>query len=294
MESTKSRKGIILAGGKGMRLMPITLTTSKQLMPVHDKPMIYYPLSTLMLTGIKEFLIITTPKDQKAFQYLLGSGKNLGIDFKYAIQEEPKGIAEAFLIGEQFIGNSNIALILGDNLFHGNDLISILQSASLQKIGGTVFAYPVSDPNRYGVVEIDNYGNVISIEEKPDKPKSKYAITGLYFYDNSAICRAKNLTVSTRGELEITSLNESYLDDGLLKVELLGRGMSWLDTGTFDSLHAATSYIRTIEHRQGLKVGCPEEVAWRQGWINDSQLAMLAKPFLHSGYGKYLSSLLED
>ena len=294
MKDSKSRKGIILAGGRGMRLHPITLAISKQIIPIYDKPMIYYPISTLMLSGIREFLIITTPKDQIIFKNLLGNGNKWGLEFEYAIQERPNGVAEALLIGEQFIGDNNIALILGDNLFHGNDLISLLQAASSQESGSTIFAYPVSDPERYGVVVMDKFFNVISIKEKPVNPKSKYAVTGLYFFDNSAVERSKDLEFSSRGELEITALNEKYLQDGLLKVVLMGRGMTWLDTGTVDSLHEATSYIRTLEHRQGLKIGCPEEIAWRKGWITDNQLADLAHSYEKSGYGKYLSKLLKD
>jgi glucose-1-phosphate thymidylyltransferase len=266
---------------------------SKQLMPVYDKPMIYYPLTTLMLAGIREVLIITTPADQSAFQRLLGDGSSWGVSIQYAVQPSPDGLAQAFLIGADFLGNAPAALVLGDNLFHGHDLIPQLQSSQDLDEGATVFAYPVRDPERYGVVEFDGTGRVISIEEKPKQPRSRYAITGLYFYDGSVVERARRVTPSARGELEITDLNKQYLDAGLLRVELMGRGMAWLDTGTPDSLHEASSYIRTLEHRQGLKVGCPEEVAWRMGWIDDSQLGQLAEPQRKSGYGTYLLQLLE-
>ena len=267
---------------------------SKQLLPVYDKPMIYYPLSTLMLAGINEVLIITTPHDQAAFERLLGDGSRWGMRIDYAVQPSPDGLAQAFLIGADFLGGAPAALVLGDNLFHGHDLVPQLVGSDERDQGATVFAYPVSDPERYGVAEFDASGKVLSLEEKPSRPRSRYAVTGLYFYDSSVVDRAQQVKPSARGELEITDLNQMYLNEGLLQVELMGRGMAWLDTGTCDSLNDAASYIRTLEHRQGLKVGCPEEVAWRQGWITAERLEELAQPLKKSGYGTYLLQLLEE
>ena len=284
-------KGIILAGGSGTRLHPLTLAVSKQLMPVYDKPMIYYPLSILMMAGINEILIITTPHDQPMFQKLLGDGKDLGCDFQYAIQEVPNGLEQAFVIGEEFIGEDKVALILGDNIFYGTGLQQLLQSNS-NPDGGVVFAYHVSDPERYGVVEFDQNNNAISIEEKPAHPKSNYAVPGLYFYDNEVIQIAKNLKPSPRGEYEITDVNKAYLEAGRLKVGILDKGTAWLDTGTFTSLMQAGQFVQVIEERQGLKIGCIEEIAFRMGYINKNQLNKLAEPLVKSGYGKYLLNLM--
>ena len=288
------RKGIILAGGTGSRLFPVTKALSKQLMPIYDKPMIYYPLCTLMLAGIREFLIITTPNDKDAFKNLLGDGSNWGINISYKIQKTPDGIASSLIIGEEFLNNSPSALILGDNLFHGENLGKNLEYANKDEDFSTVFAYGVSDPERYGVVEFNQFGEIISIEEKPKHPKSKYAITGLYFYDKNAPKKCRTLKPSKRGELEITDLNQLYLQEKKLKVSVIGRGMTWLDTGTFDSLHQASSFIRTLEKRQGQKVCSPEEISWRLNLISNSQLEFLAKDQEKSGYGKYLLNLLND
>ena len=288
------RKGIILAGGNGSRLAPITTAISKQLMPVYNKPMIYYPLSTLMLADIKEYLLITTPKDQDSFKNLLGNGEAFGINIQYETQFSPDGLAQAFLIGESFIDNSPVALILGDNLFNGFDLDSKLRSANLNFKKNTIFAYSVNDPERYGVVEFDSNFKVKSIVEKPSSPKSRYAVTGLYFYDNSVVEKAKKIIPSSRGEFEITSLNQMYLKENNLNVELMGKGTAWLDTGTFDSLHQAGSYVRILEKRQGLKIGCPYEIAWRKGWISDNQFERSSRKLLNSTYGENFLELLNE
>ena len=286
------RKGIILAGGTGSRLSPITKSISKQLLPIYDKPMIYYPLSTLMMTGIKEILIITTQIDKPSFERLLGDGTLFGLSIQYEVQYEPRGLAQAILIAADFLKDSPCALILGDNLFYGSDLRDQLRQADKNNDGATVFAYRVSDPQRYGVVEFDQNGHAKTIEEKPERPKSRFAITGLYFFDKTVVDKAKIVTPSERGELEITDINQQYLQEEKLKVQRMGRGTAWLDTGTFDSLHEAGAFIRTIEKRQGFKVGCPEEVAWRQGWISNKDMNQLALQKLKSGYGEYLQQLL--
>jgi glucose-1-phosphate thymidylyltransferase len=286
-------KGIILAGGSGTRLHPITLGISKQIMPIYDKPMIYYPLSVLMLAGIREILVISTPHDLPNFEKLLGDGKNLGCRFEYKVQEVPNGLAQAFVLGEEFIGKDDVALVLGDNIFYGRGLDKLLNESNKVE-GGIVFAYHVSDPQRYGVVEFDKAQNAISIEEKPVKPKSNFAVPGLYFYDNSVVEVAKNLKPSARGEYEITDVNKHYLKQEKLKVGILSRGTAWLDTGTFDSLLEASLFVSVVEKRQGLKVGCIEEIAWRKGFINKEQLKQLAEPLLKSGYGQYLKGLLDQ
>ena len=291
--SYSDRKGIILAGGTGSRLFPMTKVISKQLLSVYDKPMIFYPLSTLMLAGISEILIITTPDDLNSFKSLLGNGEEIGVRITYSTQPEPNGIAQAFIIAEEFIANSPVALILGDNIFYGQGISKILKNAN-KKTCSSIFAYRVVDPERYGVVEFSKDLKARGIEEKPEKPKSKFAITGIYFYDNTAVEKAKTIKASNRGELEITDLNRLYLEEDSLNVEVFNRGIAWLDTGTVDSLHEASSFIRTIEHRQGYKIGCPEEISWRNGWIKNSQLETIAKKNVKSGYGSYLLSLLED
>jgi glucose-1-phosphate thymidylyltransferase len=286
-------KGIILAGGSGTRLHPLTIVTSKQLLPVYDKPLVYYPLSTLMLAGIRDILVITTPRDASAFRELLGDGTSWGISLSYAVQPDPGGLAQAFTIGRDFIGSDSVALILGDNIFYGFGVGTGLRQLTAENVGATIFGYYVTDPERYGVAEIDAAGRVVSIEEKPRVPKSNYAVTGLYFYDQSVVEIASALTPSARGELEITDVNTEYLRRGTLRLEILGRGAAWLDTGTIDSLHEASSFVQTIEKRQGLKIACPEEIAWRMRYIDRAQLSRLATPLIKSGYGRYLQTLLE-
>jgi len=291
MDTIRQVKGIILAGGTGSRLWPVTIGVSKQLLPVYDKPLVYYPLSTLMSAGIREILIITAPEDSAAFQRLLGDGSQLGISITYEVQPTPDGLAQAFIIGESFIGSDSCALVLGDNIFHGTGLGKELQSVA-NPVGATIFAYRVADPTAYGVVEFDSSGQAISIEEKPVQPKSSYAVPGLYFYDNSVVSIAKSVKPSARGELEITAVNNAYLESGNLSVKVLPEGTAWLDSGTFESLHDAASYVRVIEERQGIKVGCPEEIAWRYGWLSDSEVFTAAKKLEKSGYGDYLKKLI--